>query len=640
MERVLVTVDLRDRVAAALEAMGPMLPKLSAYASGLTGKSIRVEAGPTTQTDGRTIWIRPPLDLADAPEDIRNLCGVRDENGTLECPGCSVRESVLVKIRHEVGHIIHGSFERISNDYLIHCLDAVGVPTSTIPRTRLMLADPMHMAKATGNKALMTLMQVADDVRVDSRNVEISAGFEEVYRSARIDMLRFGLDGDGVPATALDEHVQMMLGLLTVPVIGSVGDLICESARNIAEDEQVLEILSDLTDVSSAVDATAQLYRRLIDLGVYSGQEFEEQDEDEGDQGDEDGGEGGSSEGSPGEGGGGEGGSPVTGDQIAEAMQAVAKALGHEPGESTVDGLPASQMSADDPDGSSEAFEIEQAIEEVLTQVKETGAPQLGVGSVNVRRAGQGRLRGKGKLKPTPVPESILGDLVMRGRAVFAENQRVKYHRDRTRGRVAPSVLGRRGWNPEDKRLFAQRHVPDTRKYSILVGIDNSGSTSGELSRMLRQTSLAIAQMCHRIGVGVGVYAHTSETQDVEIYEMKALGDPWRPELEREVWRLGIGHSNADGTILRVYRRQLEATDATDKILLFFTDGVIPGYGGSAQAQIMREEVQACKRAGITLVGVGVGTDSPKQFGIETVRLDSEKDLRALLEYLADKIRV
>ena len=613
-----MTTDLHDRIATALTAMEPMLPKLSAYASSLSGRPVRVEAGSTTQTDGRTIWIRPPLALADAPEDVRNLCGVRDDNGALRCPACSVRESVLVKVRHEIGHIVHESFEQIPGDYLINALHAAGVPTSV--RSRTMVSDAVAMARATGNKPLVTLMQVTDDVRVDCLNVATSPGFEEVYRSDRLDMMRYGLE-DGRPIIELDEHVQMMLGLLTVPVIGPVGDLICESARQIVEDEQVLEILSGLTDVASAVDATARLYKRLIDLGVYTGEEFEEVDEeDEGDEGES--GDGG--------GVGSESGGPASAEQIKEAMQAVAKALGHQPGEQPVEGHSHHERGDHD---------LEDAIGEVLTQIAETGSPQKGVGSVNVRRAGQGDLRGRGRSKPLPVPESIVGDLVMRGRAVFAENQRVKYHRDRTRGRVAPTMLGRRGWNPDDKRLFAQRHVPDTRKYAVLVGVDNSGSTSGGLDKLLRQTSVAIAKMCHRIGVDVGIYAHTSEYQDVEIYEMKALRSAWRPEIEKDMWGLGIGHSNADGTILRVYRRQLEATDATDKVLLFFTDGVIPGYGGAEQKQIMREEVQACKRAGITLVGVGVKTDSPRDFGIETVRLDSEKDLRGLLEYLAEKIR-
>lgn len=617
-----MTVDLHDRIASALTAMEPMLPKLSAYASSLSGKPVRVEAGPTTQTDGRTIWIRPPMALADAPEDVRSLCGVRDDDGALECPACSVRESVLVRVRHEIGHIVHESFEQIPGDSLAIALTSAGVPCSQWPRA--MVSDAVAMARATGNKPLVTLMQVADDVRVDCLNVATSPGFEEVYRSDRLDMMRHGLE-DGRPVIELDEHVQMMLGLLTVPVIGPVGDLICESARQIVEDEQVLEILSGLTDVASAVDATARLYKRLIDLGVYTGEEFEEVDEvdeeDEGEPGDGDSGDGS---------GGSESGGPASAEQIKEAMQAVAKALGHQPGEQPVEGHLYHEQ--DD-------HELAGAIEEVLTQIAETGAPQGGVGSVNVRRAGQGDLRGRGRSRPSPVPESIVGDLVMRGRAVFAENQRVKYHRDRTRGRVAPTVLGRRGWNPDDKRLFAQRHVPDARKYAVLVGVDSSGSTSGGLDKLLRQTSVAIAKMCHRIGVDVGVYAHTSEYQNVEIYEMKAPKAAWRPEIEKDMWGLGIGHSNADGTILRVYRRQLEATDATDKVLLFFTDGVIPGYGGAEQKQIMREEVQACKRAGITLVGVGVKTDSPKDFGIETVRLDSEKDLRGLLEHLAEKIR-
>ena len=99
-----MTTDLHDRIATALTAMEPMLPKLSAYASGLSGKPVRVEAGPTTQTDGRTIWIRPPLALADAPEDVRPFCAPK---GSICIDGTSLTVNEVDATGFSIGLVPH-----------------------------------------------------------------------------------------------------------------------------------------------------------------------------------------------------------------------------------------------------------------------------------------------------------------------------------------------------------------------------------------------------------------------------------------------------------------------------------------------------------------------------------------------------
>ena len=615
--------ELKRKVADAILAMNRMLPRLSSYASTLSGKPVRVVVGEQTKTDGRTIWIRPPLSLADAGDDVRDLCGLRTEDGRLECPACASREQTMVALRHEIGHIIHNSFELIPSDSMRDALDDAGFDVSDMKTPNALTSDVIHLASQTGNKALTLLSQVTDDVRVDQLNCASSAAFRQVYQDERRWDLEFGLDDSLPPAIEADEHVQIMLGLLSAPMGVDVHGVLCDRALEIVTDSEVTRLLADVGDVARVPTVTVDLYRRLIDLGVYTGDEFEDQpqQDEDADSGD-----------TQGTGGGG----PATDEQINAAMEAVTAMVGHEPGGHAPDGEAETAL-----DGVALNTALEDAIETVLSQIAETGGPQMEVGAVRVHREDEGHLRAGGsRARRDTVPESLLGSLVAQARSTFQENRRVKYHRNVTRGRVAPSVLGKRAWNEQDKRLFAQRHVPDKRSYSVLVGMDNSGSTSGSRSRDLRKASLAIAQMCNRVGVEVGLYAHTSEYDDVAIYEMKAPTAPWKPEVERQLWSLGIGESNADGTILTVYRRQLQRSAATHKILLYFTDGVIPGYGGNDQEQTMRDEVEECRRAGITLLGVGVGTNSPEAFGIETVRLDGDQDLKNVLAILAEKIGV
>ena len=615
--------ELQRKVADAILAMNRMLPRLSSYASTLSGKPIRVVVGEQTKTDGRTIWIRPPLSLADAGDDVRDLCGLRTADGRLECPACAAREQTMVALRHEIGHIIHHSFDLIPSDSMRAALKDAGFDVFGMKIPNSLTSDAVLLAELTGNKALTLLTQVADDVRVDQLNCASSAAFRQVYQDERRWDLEFGMDGALPPAIEADEHVQVILGLLSAPMGVDVRGVLGDRALEVVTDSEVTRILADIGDIARVPKVAAELYRRLIDLGIYTGNEFEDQPQQDEDT-------------DSGDGQGADGGGPATDEQIDAAAAAVAAMVGHGPGDHAPDGETEVAMSA-----AGRELDLEDAIEAVLSQIVETGGPQADVGAVRVYREDEGWLRTGGtRARRETVPESLLGSLVAQARSTFQENRRVKYHRNVTRGRVAPSVLGKRAWNEQDKRLFAQRHVPDKRSYSVLVGMDNSGSTSGSRAQMLRKTSLAIAQMCNRIGVEVGLYAHTSEYEDVAIYEMKAPTAPWRPEVESQLWNLGIGESNADGTILTVYRRQLQRSAATHKILLYFTDGVIPGYGGGGQEQTMRDEVEACRRAGITLLGVGVGTSSPEKFGIETVRLDGDQDLRNVLEVIAEKVGV
>lgn len=528
----------------------------------------------------------------------------------------------MVALRHEIGHIIHDSFDLIPSDSMRDALKGADFDVFGMKVPNSLTEDAVLLARLTGNKALTLLTQVVDDVRVDQLNCASSEAFRQVYQDDRRWDLEFGLDGALPPAIEADEHVQIMLGLLSAPMGVDVHGVLGDRALEVVTDSEVTRILADVEDIGRVPKVTADLYRRLIDLGVYTGDEFGEQPEQD---------EAADSQGEQGTGDGG----PATDGQIDEAAEAVAAMLGHQPGDHAPDG----EAEAEVADAGLE-MALEDAIEVVLSQIDETGAPQKSVGAVRVHREGEGGLRGRGGVRRETVPESLLGSLVAQARSAFQENRRVKYHRNVTRGKVAPSVLGKRAWNDQDKRLFAQRHVPDKRSYSVLVGMDNSGSTSGSDARMLRKTALAISQMCTRVGVEVGLYAHTSEMDDVAIYEMKAPTAPWRPEVEQDLWSLAVGESNADGTIMTVYRRQLERSTATHKILLYFTDGAIPGYGGQGQAQTMRDEVEACRKAGITLLGVGVGTSSPEKFGIKTVRLDGDEDLRNVLEVIAEKVGV
>lgn len=293
---------------------------------------------------------------------------------------------------------------------------------------------------------------------------------------------------------------------------------------------------------------------------------------------------------------------------------------------------------------------FDSTMQNLETHLDKLGEYRPLIGRVNIfgryRPEGQGPLHGSSgrqeTLSAADPTEAQLGALVGRARHVFRNNAALKRQRDMTRGRVSPTLLGKRAWNPDDQRLFERRSRENVPSYSVLVGMDNSGSTSADVrAKLLRETALATAMMCQRVGVEVSVYAHTTGSyRDLDLYEIKAPSAPWTPRIGDDLRHLKIGATNLDGSTMTAYRRILSSSTATRKVLLYFTDGEIPGAGGQAEADIMRDEVSLCRRQGVTLLGVGVLTSSPEKFGIPTVRLDRPEDVGKVLSFLAKEFGI
>lgn len=109
-----------DRAREAVRVFRRMQPTLTSYARVLTGKSdVRVEMSATSNgmTDGKRIFLRPPLALGDNTPHDRLLCDKRDEFKQQRCQACWSSEAVLVAIYHEIGHIAAGTFDNVTDEH-------------------------------------------------------------------------------------------------------------------------------------------------------------------------------------------------------------------------------------------------------------------------------------------------------------------------------------------------------------------------------------------------------------------------------------------------------------------------------------------------------------------------------------------
>ena len=226
------------------------------------------------------------------------------------------------------------------------------------------------------------------------------------------------------------------------------------------------------------------------------------------------------------------------------------------------------------------------------------------------------------------------------------------------------------------RRVFRRVEKPSKRSYAVLIGVDMSGSTSGGTSEYLRLLAYGQATLLAKMGIPFAVVGHTghrygewepgseewgSEAMHRRVANMygserpclatlqlaKNFAEPWDTTAKVALSSLQCSNQNLDGITLQTYINMLLTQRATDRLLLYYTDGAMPAEDRIIQKQLLIGE---CRRARamsklpdrrMHLVGIGVGTDSPKEYGMDTIEVDEssgEAGITTVVEGLADRI--
>ena len=251
-------------------------------------------------------------------------------------------------------------------------------------------------------------------------------------------------------------------------------------------------------------------------------------------------------------------------------------------------------------------------------------------------------------------PETVLGPSLLRMRAAFAENKRADVQRNLKSGRVDAAVLGRR-IAAKDDRLFMKKKYPGKRDYFVVIGMDLSGSTASGIIKLIKQAAMAQAELCHRAGVRFAVYGHTGyfhdmrnpdraeyggSGMDVEIFVVKEEDEAWDTAAKERLAALVPAQANLDGHTLEYYRKRCDQSRATDKIILYYTDGYMPAENEDEEIVVLQREIKLCKQRGYTLLGVGCETDSPIRHGLDTVQIDTIEDLPLAVRHLEKRLAI
>lgn len=299
-------------------------------------------------------------------------------------------------------------------------------------------------------------------------------------------------------------------------------------------------------------------------------------------------------------------------------------------------------------------FEYEQAVEHLTRQGDVFDTPSSELTGLKVHKFNGGKLTAEGRqiwTYKTPtfteVDQSIISPALLRARIVFSDNRKSKMEPNLKSGAIAASKLGLRA-PVADPRLFEKRRQPGRKDYFVVIGLDMSGSTIGNVAETIKKAAFAQAELLDRLGIKFAMYAHTGlpdygvhvrrgYTIGVDIAELKAAHEPWK-DCKVRVGRLGGSQANLDGHTIEFYRKRMAESNATERILLYYTDGEMPAENYTEEKAVLLRELDLMKRMNMKFMGVGVDTDSPRQYGLETVEIHSVRDLRKVVDALEVKL--
>ena len=269
---------------------------------------------------------------------------------------------------------------------------------------------------------------------------------------------------------------------------------------------------------------------------------------------------------------------------------------------------------------------------------------------------------------------------VVAGQRILADalgmNRRSASVPNLVRGRLHGSKLARVPTG--NRRAFRRIDKPRKRSYAVLIGVDQSGSTSGCTMRYLKELAFAQSALLAKLGVPFAVAGHTGDRYSFEseadvhpdavadlrstlglgstlghspslatIQLVKNFAEPWDEAAQSGVAALHTAKQNLDGVTMRAYIDMLCTQRATDRILLYYTDGKMPAQDYDNQRLILEAQCRRAKAIArlpdrrLHLVGVGVGTDSPKAYGLDTIEVhetDGLDGVRVVVDGLAERI--
>jgi len=245
------------------------------------------------------------------------------------------------------------------------------------------------------------------------------------------------------------------------------------------------------------------------------------------------------------------------------------------------------------------------------------------------------------------VPESMIGRALLKMRVIFADNKKSIQTGAHRHGSIIASKLP--GVMSGNYKVFSQRRQPGRKDYFVCLALDVSGSTQGQRLINIKKMGLTMGALLNRCGVKFAIYAHTGSyigqgtyggQYEGDVFVIKEENDPWDERAKDRLAKLNSSGNNLDGHALEFMRKRCDRSTATDKVLLYVTDGDMPEANDQDEEVVLRREIAECRKRRYSLVGVGIATDSPRQYGLDTIQIDDPEDISLLVRELERRLAV
>lgn len=254
--------------------------------------------------------------------------------------------------------------------------------------------------------------------------------------------------------------------------------------------------------------------------------------------------------------------------------------------------------------------------------------------------------RRRGVAADLDISDRLIAPALLKTRRIFSDNKIAQRQRNLKSGRVDKKALGKRAWG-EDERLFGKKRLPKRKDYAVLISMDISSSNfmGGNLA-LLKRSVMAQAELMSRVGVKFAIIAHSAAGDEateggswaMHVTWVKDWDEPWSTQAKQNMENLAAVGGNLDGHAMEFMRKSLRARPETDKVLLYYTDGQFPAANADEELDVLQRQLQLVKRDQITLLGVGIRTNSPVEHGLDTVEVHGDDDLPAVIDHLGKRL--
>jgi len=96
--------------------------------------------------------------------------------------------------------------------------------------------------------------------------------------------------------------------------------------------------------------------------------------------------------------------------------------------------------------------------------------------------------------------------------------------------------------------------------------------------------------------------------------------------------------ANLDGHTLEFYRKRLDEENSTDRILMYYTDGLMPWANKEEELEVLEREIKTCQHKGYTLMGVEIGEGAECPPELDTVKVLEEADVKKVVKHLEKRL--